>query len=77
MLGSSGETIVSEAGTREHALEHLLIGLIRKYGDNGSSVFLEPETYEGHFALKLSHVNGGLLVEALEADELDEAWNEP
>jgi len=45
-----------------------MIGLIRKYGDNGSSVFLEPETVEGQFTMAISPMNGGILVEALEED---------
>jgi hypothetical protein len=70
---------MSTPGTREHALEHLVAAIIRKYGDNGSSILLAPETYEGGFTFALSHTPGGVPVELLDrdADELEDMGDVP
>lgn len=55
-----------EIAQRLHALEHLLAGLIRKYGDDGGKrVSLEEETYNGDFTIVLDtgHLPGCIVVE--------------
>jgi S-ribosylhomocysteine lyase LuxS involved in autoinducer biosynthesis len=52
---------------RAHALEHLLAGLIRKYGDEGQHVLLDEETFVGHYMISLSPTpHGGVLIELLD-----------
>jgi hypothetical protein len=50
-----------------HALEHLLAGLIRKYGDERRRVLLDEETFVGHHTISLSTTpQGGVLIEVFD-----------
>ena len=50
-----------------HALQHLLAGLIRKYGDEGKRVLLDEETFVGDHTISLSTTpQGGVLIELLD-----------
>lgn len=51
---------------RCHAMDHLLAGLIRKYGNNGSSVFVGDVEIEGNHTLSATPCDGGVLVEIAE-----------
>lgn len=54
-------------GERVHALEHLLAGLIRKYGEQGRRVTLDEETYEGRYNIWFAMQGTQLVVELRDA----------
>jgi hypothetical protein len=55
---------------RCHGLEHLLAGIIRKYGDDeGRRVTLEEETFVGGHTIRLSTSNGAILIEVVDRED--------
>jgi len=76
MSAKSTKEALMNTHRKLHALEHLLAGLVRKYGDDHKSALLTPLDYEGNHAVTITVQGENALLELHEPDPCPCGQNE-